>query len=124
MTNETALLALLESQEAEANAEAEWIAQWVEANLPLLLAGQLDTDAATLLAEVDTDRAVQLNQAIYLLMVSGDKVPLTQLAQQVLDAGLSTLAQQAWNDHVAQLHDAMSEEQWQQYQFNHQRTAA
>ncbi|MGT9149808.1 hypothetical protein [Aeromonas hydrophila] len=124
MTSEATLLALLESREAEANAEAEWIAQWVEANLPLLLSGQLDTDAATLLAEVDTDRAVQLNQAIYLLMVSGDKVPLTQLVQQVLDAGLSTLAQQAWNDHVAQLHDAMSEEQWQQYQFNHQRTAA
>ncbi|WP_017411473.1 hypothetical protein [Aeromonas salmonicida] len=124
MTSEATLLALMESREAEANAEAEWIAQWVEANLPLLLAGQLDTDAATLLAEVDTDRAVKLNQAIYLLMVSGDKVPLTQLVQQVLDAGLSTLAQQAWNDHVAQLHDAMSEEQWQQYQFNHQRTAA
>lgn len=116
MTSEATLLALMESREAEANAEAEWIAQWVEANLPLLLAGQLDTDAATLLAEVDTDRAVQLNQAIYLLMVSGDKVPLTQLVQQVLDAGLRTLAQQAWNDHVAQLHDAMSDEQWQQYQ--------
>lgn len=116
MTNETALLALLESREAEANAEAEWVAQWVEANFPLLLTGQLDTDAATLLAEVDADRAAQLNQAIYLLMVSGDKVPLTQLVQQVLDAGLSTLAQQAWNDHVAQLHDAMSDEQWEQYQ--------
>lgn len=116
MTNETALLALLESQEAEANAKAEWIAKWTEASLPLLLAGQLDTDAATLLAEVDAERAAQLNQAIYLLMVSGDKVPLTLLIQQVLVAGLSTLAQQAWNDHVAQLHDAMSEEQWEQYQ--------
>lgn len=121
MTNETALLALLESREAEANAKAEWIAQWVEANFPLLLAGQLDTDAATLLAEVDAEQATQLNQAIYLLMVSGDKVPLTQLVQQVLDAWLSTLAQQAWNDHVAQLHDAMSEEQWEHYQ---QRSAA
>lgn len=116
MTSEATLLALLESREAEANAEAEWVAEWVESNLLLLLTGQLDTDAATLLAEVDADRAAQLNQAIYLLMVSGDKVPLTQLVQQVLDAGLSTLAQQAWNDHVAQLHDAMSEEQWQQYQ--------
>ncbi|MGS3177838.1 hypothetical protein ACB265_00165 [Aeromonas dhakensis] len=124
MTSEATMIALLESREAEANAEAEWIAQWVEANFPLLLAGQLDTDAATLLAEVDAERATQLNQAIYLLMVSGDKVPLTLQIQQVLDAGLSTLAQQAWNDHVAQLHDAMSEERWQQYQFNHQRTAA
>lgn len=116
MTSEATLLALMESREAEANAGAEWIAQWVEANFPLLLAGQLDTDAATLLAEVDAERAAQLNQAICLLMVSGDKVPLTQLIQQVLDEGLRTLAQQAWNDHVAQLHDAMSEEQWEQYQ--------
>lgn len=116
MTSEATLLALLESREAEANAEAEWVAEWVESNLLLLLTGQLDTDAATLLAEVDAERATQLNQAIYLLMVSGDKVPLTLLIQQVLDAGLSTLAQQAWNDHVAQLHDAMSDEQWDQYQ--------
>ncbi|MDD9228939.1 hypothetical protein PVL97_04640 [Aeromonas hydrophila] len=116
MTNETTLLALLESREAEASAEAEWVAQWVESNLPRLLAGQLDTDAATLLAEVDAERATQLNQAIYLLMVSGDKVPLTLQIQQVLNAGLHALAQQAWNDHVAQLHDAMSESQWQRYQ--------
>lgn len=116
MTSEATLLALLESREAEANAEAEWVAQWVEANFPLLLAGQLDTDAATLLAEVDAERATQLNQAIYLLMVSGDKVPLTLQIQQVLGAGLHALAKQAWNDHVAQLHDAMSEEQWEQYQ--------
>lgn len=116
MTSETTLLALLESREAEANAEAEWVAKWVETNLPLLLTGQLDTDAATLLAEVDGDRATQLNQAIYLLMVSGDKVPLTQLIQQVMDTALKAMAKQAWNDHIAQLHDAMSEEQWQQYQ--------
>lgn len=116
MTNETALLALLESQEAEANAKAEWIAEWSEENLPLLLAGQIETDPATLLGELNADQSAQLNQAIYLLMVSGDKVPLTRLIQQVLDAGLSTLAQEAWNDHVAQLHDAMSEEQWEQYQ--------
>lgn len=124
MTSETTLLALLESREAEANAEAEWVARWVETNLPLLLTGQLDTDAATLLAEADPERAAQLNQAIYLLMVSGDKVPLTRLIQQVMDTALKAMAKQAWNDHVAQLHDAMSEEQWEQYQFNHQRTAA
>ncbi|WP_139407310.1 hypothetical protein [Aeromonas veronii] len=124
MTSETTMLALLESREAEANAEAEWVSQWVETNFPLLLTGQLDTDAATLLAEVDPERAAQLNQAIYLLMASGDKVPLTLLIQQVMDTALKAMAKQAWNDHVAQLHDAMSEEQWEQYQFNHQRTAA
>lgn len=116
MTNETTLLALLESREAEANAEAEWVAKWVESNLPLLLTGQLDTDAATLLAEADDDRATQLNQAIYLLMVSGDKVPLTLLIQWVMDIALKAMAEQAWNNHVAQLHDAMSAEQWEQYQ--------
>ncbi|WDF91736.1 hypothetical protein [Aeromonas hydrophila] len=124
MTNETALLALLESQEAEVNAKAEWIAEWSEENLPLLLAGQLETDAATLLAEVNAERATQLNQAIYLLMVSGDKVPLTLQIQQVLNAGLDALAQEAWSNHLAALHDAMSDELWEQYQFNHQRTAA
>ena len=73
MTNETALLALLESREAEANAKAEWIAEWIAANRPLLLAGELDTD-------------------------------------------LSTLAKEAWGYHLAALHDAMSEDQWEQYQ--------
>lgn len=116
MTNEATLLALLESREAEANAEAEWVAQWVEANFPLLLAGLLETDPATLLAEVDADHATQLNQAIYLLMVSGDKVPLTLLIQQVMDTALKAMAQQAWSNHVAQLHDAMSDEQWEHYQ--------
>lgn len=124
MTNETALLALLESREAEASARAEWIADWSEENLPLLLTGQLETDAATLLAEVNAERATQLNQAIYLLMVSGDKVPLTLQIQQVLNAGLHSLAQEAWSNHLAALHDAMSDEQWERYQFNHQRTAA
>lgn len=116
MTNETALLALLESQEAEANAKAEWVAEWIATNRPLLLAGMLETDPATLLAEVDPERAAQLNQAIYLLMASGDKVPLTLLIQQLMEAALKAMAKQAWNDHVAQLHDAMSEEQWEQYQ--------
>ena len=73
MTRESALLALLESREAEANAKAEWIAEWVATNRPLLI-------------------------------------------QQVMDTALKAMAKQAWNDHVAQLHDAMSEEQWQQYQ--------
>ncbi|MND19020.1 hypothetical protein D3C80_93190 [compost metagenome] len=114
--NENTLLALLESQEAEANAKAEWIAAWTEANLPLLLAGQLDTDAATLLVEVNSDRAAQLNQAIYLLMVSGDKVPLTLQIQQVLDEGLTDLAHDAWGYHLADLHDQMNAEQWEQYQ--------
>ncbi|MBQ4672915.1 hypothetical protein [Aeromonas dhakensis] len=121
MTNETALLALLESKETEANAKAEWIADWSEENLPLLLAGQLETDAATLLAEVNAERATQINQAIYLLMISGDKVPLTLQIQQVLYAGLHSLAQDAWSNHLAALHDAMSDEQWEHYQ---QRSAA
>ncbi len=116
MTNEHTLLALLDSEEAEANAETEWVAKWVEANHLPLLSDQLDIDAATLLAEVNADRATQLNQAIYLLMVTGDKVPLTLLIQRVLDTGLNILASQAWNEHVAELHDTMNAEQWEQYQ--------
>jgi len=119
--NEPTLLALLESREAEAVAKAEWIAQWADNHLPLLIAGQLDTDAATLLAEADAERATQLNQAIYLLMVSGDKGPLTLLIQQMMTAALEDLATQAWFDHLAQLEDAMSAEQFEAYR---QRSAA
>ncbi|MFQ1882235.1 hypothetical protein ACK367_11855 [Aeromonas veronii] len=121
MAHEHILLALLDSKEAEANAKAEWIAEWVEANSLLLLSGQLDIDAATLLAEVNADQATQLNQAIYLLMVSGDKVPLTLLIEQLLAEGLAYLARNAWGNHVAELENTMGDEQWQQYQ---QRNAA
>ena len=116
MTNETALLALLESREAEANAKAEWIAEWCDANRPLLLAGELDTDLSTLLAEVNHDQGLQLNQAMFLLMTEGDPAPLMQLTKQLMDAALAALAQAAWRSHLAALHDAMSDEQFEQYQ--------
>lgn len=116
MTNETALLALLESQEAEASAKAEWIAEWTAANRPLLLAGQLETDLSTLLAEVNHNQGLQLNQAMFLLMTEGDPAPLMQLTKQLMDAALAALAKEAWGYHLAALHDAMSEEQWEQYQ--------
>ncbi|WP_324040945.1 hypothetical protein [Aeromonas caviae] len=116
MTNETTLLALLESQEAEANAKAEWVAEWIAANRPLLLAGELDTDLSTLLAEVNHDQGLQLNQAMFLLMTEGEQAPLMQFIDQVVYAGLAVLAQAAWRSHLAALHDAMSEEQWDQYQ--------
>lgn len=121
MTSETTLLALLESREAEANAKAEWVAEWIAANRPLLLAGKLDTDLSTLLAEVNHDQGLQLNQAMFLLMTEGDPAPLMQLTKQLMDAALAALAQAAWRSHLAALHDAMSEEQWEQYQ---QRSAA
>lgn len=123
MTNETTLLALLESQEAEANAKAEWVAEWVESNQPLLLAGMLETDPATLLGELNADQHRQYNQAIC-RMLGGDDEQLKQFIQQVVDAGLTGLAKEACGYHLAALHDAMNEEQWEQYQFNHQRTAA
>jgi hypothetical protein len=120
MTNENAILALLESKEAEANAEAEWIAEWCESNRPLLLAGMLETDPATLLGELGSDQHRQYNLAIC-RMLGGDDAQLKQFIQQVVDAGLVELAKAAWNDHVAALHDAMSEEQFERYQ---QRNAA
>lgn len=116
MTNETALLALLESQEAEASAKAEWIADWCDANRPLLLAGQLETDLSTLLAEVNHDQGLQLNQAMFLLMTEGEPAPLMQLTKQLMDAALAALAREAWGYNLAALHDAMSEDQWEQYQ--------
>ena len=124
MTRDNEMLALLESREAEANAKAEWIAEWCDANRPLLLAGQLETDLSTLLAEVNHDQDLQLNQAMFLLMTEGDPAPLMQLTKQLMDAALAALAKEAWGYHLAALHDAMSKEQWEQYQFNHQRTAA
>ncbi len=120
MINETTLLALLESREAEANAEAEWVAEWVESNQPLLQAGLLETDPATLLGELGSDQHRQYNQVIC-RMLGGDDAQLKQFIQQVVDAGLAELAKAAWSDHVAALHDAMSDEQWEQYQ---QRAAA
>lgn len=116
MTNETALLALLESREAEANAEAEWIAEWIAANRSLLLTGGLDTDPATLLGELNADQHRHYNQAIWLLMHEGRQAPLMQFIDQVVDAGLAELAQAAWRSHLAALHDAMSDEQWDRYQ--------
>ncbi|MGY3876310.1 hypothetical protein ACW5WK_02505 [Aeromonas enteropelogenes] len=116
MTRESALLALLESREAEANAKAEWIAEWAATNRPLLMAGMLSTDPATLLCELNNDQHRQYNQAIWLLMNDGDHSHLVQFVQQVVDAGLSDLANDAWSNHLADLQTAMSEEQWQQYQ--------
>lgn len=116
MTNENAILALLESKEAEDNAKAEWIAEWCDANRPLLLAGMLETDPATLLGELNSDQHRQYNQAIWMLMRDDEQTPLMQFIQQVVDAGLSDLAHDAWSNHLAELQTAMSEEQWQQYQ--------
>ncbi|HHO0758308.1 TPA: hypothetical protein ACRTNY_001369 [Aeromonas hydrophila] len=116
MTRDNEMLALLESREAEANAKAEWIAEWCDANRPLLLAGQLETDLSTLLAEVNHDQGLQLNQAMFLLMTEGEPAPLMQLTKQLMDAALATLAREAWGYNLAALHDAMSEEQWEQYQ--------
>ncbi|HDO0920120.1 TPA: hypothetical protein P2M72_000512 [Aeromonas salmonicida] len=115
MTRENEMLALLESREAEANAEAEWVAEWVESNQPLLQAGLLETDPATLLGELSSDQHRQYNLAIC-RMLGGDDAQLKLFIQQVVDAGLVELAKAAWNDHVAALHDAMSEDQWEQYQ--------
>ncbi|NJI09066.1 hypothetical protein [Aeromonas veronii] len=115
MTSETTMLALLESREAEANAEAEWVAQWVETNRRPLLEGELDTDLSTLLAEVNYDQGLQLNQAMFLLMTEGDTAPMMQITGQLMDNALSAMAQTAWREHVAELHDAMSDEQFERY---------
>lgn len=114
MINETTLLALLESREAEANAKAEWVAEWCSANHPLLLADLLETDPATLLGELGSDQHRQYNLAIC-RMLGGDDAQLKQFIQQVVDTGLAELAKAAWSDHVAALHNAMSEDQFDKY---------
>lgn len=96
MTRENEMLALLESQEAEASAKAEWIAEWTATNRPLLLAGQLETDLSTLLAEVNHDQGLQLTK-------------------QLMDAALAAMAEEAWGCHTADLQTAMSEEQFERY---------
>lgn len=116
MTSETTLLALLESREAEANAEAEWVSDWCDANRSLLLAGMLETDPATLLSELNADQHRQYNHAIWMMMRDGEQTPLMQFIQQVVDAGMADLAKEAWGYHLADLHDAMSIDQWEQYQ--------
>lgn len=116
MSRENILLALLESKEAEANARDEWIAEWAATNRPLLLAGMLETDLSTLLAEVNHDQGLQLNQAMFLLMTEGEPAPLMQFTKQLMDAALAVLAKEAWGYHLAALHDAMSDQQWEQYQ--------
>ena len=116
MTRENEILALLESREAEANAEAEWIADWAATNRPLLLAGMLETDPATLLGELNADQHRHYNQAIWLMMNDGEQAPLMQLTKQLMDAALAALAKEAWGYHLAALHDAMSEEQFERYQ--------
>ena len=70
---------------------------------------------------MNNDQGLQLNQAMFLLMTEGDPAPLMQLTKQLMDAALAALAQAAWRSHLAALHDAMSEEQFERYL---QRTAA
>jgi hypothetical protein len=62
------------------------------------------------------DQGLQLNQAMFLLMTEGDPAPLMQLTKQLMDAALAALAKEAWGYHLAALHDAMSEEQFERYQ--------
>ncbi|SIR65798.1 hypothetical protein SAMN05880558_12420 [Aeromonas sp. RU39B] len=121
MTHENTLLAELEGREALDTDRAEWIAQWVEDNRPALLRGELDTTPAVLLAEVNKEQDLRLNQALFLLMTEGEQAPLMQLVSELIDAALLDLAADAWSNHCAQLEDGMSEEAWERYQ---QRSAA
>ncbi|MGL5219599.1 MAG: hypothetical protein ACRC8G_08995 [Plesiomonas shigelloides] len=109
------ILRILESKETEANARAEFVANFVELNRSKLIAGEMDTDVATLLAEVDFDEAACLNQAAHLLMKEGEPGPMMQLINKLIDDELAALADEAWGYHLAELHDAMSAEQWDRY---------
>lgn len=113
--HENDILRIMESKESEANAKAEFVANFVEMNRGKLIAGEMDTDVATLLAEVDYDEAIYLNRAAYLLMKEGEPEPMMQLISKLVDDELAALADEAWGYHLAELHDAMSADQWDRY---------
>lgn len=113
--HENDILCIMESKEAEANAKAEFVANYVEMNRCKLIAGEMDTDVATLLAEVDYDEAIYLNQATCLLMKEGEHGPMMQLINKLIGDELTALADEAWGYHLAELHDAMSSDQWGRY---------
>lgn len=115
MSRENDILRLLEGKEAEATAKAEFVANYVELFRDKLIAGEMDTDVATLLAEVDCDEAICLNQAVYLLMMEGEPEPMMQLMNKLIDDEVAALADTAWGYHLAELHDEMSSEQWERY---------
>lgn len=115
MSRESDILRILESKEAEANAKADFVANFAEMNRSKLIAGEMDTDVATLLAEVGDDESINLNQAAYLLMKEGEPGPMMRLINKLVDDELAALADEAWGYHLAELHDAMSKEQWERY---------
>ncbi|MBO0505294.1 hypothetical protein FED29_017865 [Aeromonas veronii] len=116
MTSEATLLALLESREAEANAKAEWIAEWVEHNRPQMEQGQRDIDPHTEVAEANDKQACQFNEAFLQMLPNYRYTPLVQFILQQMETALLEQAQTAWDNHLAALHDAMSEEQFERYQ--------
>lgn len=113
--HENDILRLLEGKEAEATAKAEFVASYVELNRNKLIAGELESDVATLLAEANGDESMQINQAAYLLLKDGEPGPMVQIINKLIDDELSMLADSAWGYHLAELHDAMSAEQWELY---------
>lgn len=115
MSRENDILRIMESKESEANAKAEFVANYVELYRSKLISGEMDTDVATLLAEVNYDEAIYLNRAAYLLMKDGELGPMIQIINKIIDDELTALAGEAWGYHLAELHDAMSSEQWERY---------
>lgn len=113
--HESDILRLLEGKEAEATAKAEFVASYVEMNRSKLIDDEMDTDVATLLAEVDYDEAIDLNQAAYLLIKEGEPGQMMQLINKLIDDELAALADEAWGYHLAELHEAMSSDQWDRY---------
>lgn len=112
---ESDILTILESKESEANARAEFVANFVELNRGKLISGEMDTDVATLLAEVNCDEAIFLNQAVYLLIGEGETGQMMQFINKLVDDELAALADEAWGYHLAELHEAMSSDQWDRY---------
>lgn len=121
MTNENVLLAMLESKEAEADARAVYVAEWVEEHHQALLDSDVEIDFYTLFAEAKLDIVPCINKAAKLLLTQQDHTQMTSLLDEMLIRDLTAIALNLWNAQVATLQDTMSDEQWEQYQ---QRNAA
>lgn len=123
MTNETALLALLESREAEANARDEWISEWCANQRAAFVR---DTDPIDLPINISYDHGISYDHEARAAdairaQLAGDHLPLTMVLHDMIDAALEEEALGAWLNFTAELQTAMSDQQWEQYQ---QRSAA
>ncbi|EHA1065500.1 hypothetical protein [Aeromonas sobria] len=111
MTNEHTLLALLDSEEAEANAKAEFVVEFVNSCM--------DRADHKLLWEIITLTSGEQERAISTAIFAYWNAETANLREEMNSAILAhftALADKEWKSHTAVCQDAMNAEQWEQYQ--------